>query len=72
MSRKKPNRKKFNTGITLAPDVARYLNALVTELGWNRSMIIDFIVREHARQSGRPTGIVALDALSPPKEVASN
>ena len=48
---KAPSKKqsKFYTGVSLDRDVAEYLDVLVEQTRWNRSLVLNAVVREHAR-----------------------
>jgi hypothetical protein len=71
MSLKKINKKKFYTGVAFAPEVAKYVDQIAERMGWNRSVVIDFIIREHARQSGHPPAVPAFDVLLAQRELSS-
>jgi hypothetical protein len=47
------NSKKFYTGVSLDSEVAAYLDRIAREMGWTRSLVLNFILREHARWHGQ-------------------
>lgn len=49
-------RSKFYTGVSLDRDVARYLDLLAERTRWNRSLVLNAVVREHARLVGERGG----------------
>ena len=53
------NRKRFTTGVSLEPEVVRYLDALAVQSGFNRSWVLNTIVREYLRFA-QERGIVPL------------
>ena len=40
---------KFYTGVSLDPEVLEYLDDLVSQTRWSRSLVLNTIIREHAR-----------------------
>ena len=61
---------KFYTGVSLNQEVVTYLNDIAKRMGWTRSLVIDFIVREHARQNGQEITLPTLKSLIAEKEVS--
>ncbi len=57
-------RTKFYTGVSLDRDVAEYLEALVEHTRWNRSLVLNAVVREHARMMKERTTDDQLHALN--------
>lgn len=44
--------KKFYTGVALDSELAAYVDRIAREMGWSRSLVLNFILREHARWHG--------------------
>jgi hypothetical protein len=61
MARRKPNPKKFYTGVAFDPEVITYLDQLSRKIGMTRSLALNFILREHARRHGENASVGALD-----------
>lgn len=48
---------KFYTGVSLDRDVAEYLDLLAEQTRWNRSLVLNAVVREHARLISERQGV---------------
>jgi hypothetical protein len=45
-----PKRKKFYTGVALEFDVVEYVDRVARDLGWTRSLALNFLLRDYARR----------------------
>jgi hypothetical protein len=51
--------KKFYTGVSLDREVVGYVDRLAREMGWTRSLTLNFVLREHARWHGQNVSAAA-------------
>jgi hypothetical protein len=59
---------KFYTGVAFDREVAVYIDEIAERMGWSRSLVLDLIVREHARNSGEHIAVPALKSLLAEKD----
>jgi hypothetical protein len=51
--------KKFYTGVSLDREVVGCVDRLAREMGWTRSLTLNFVLRDHARRHGQNVSAAA-------------